>query len=206
MYWSLDMENSKMVKTASILDKIAKILGGIALVCGFVCLVFVPLVIFLGEQVFVPGSNVLELGFIEFKLSADFQAITPGVITFTTVSLVIAATSCFIFYFIAKFFRAVLLSVKEGRPFEKAVVISFRRLGFLSLAGGLVSELLKWGQQLLLLKAYPMDEIFSSPAITGMEVNFIMDMGFVVIALVFFLLSWIFAYGHELQKQSDETL
>jgi len=147
------MENSKMVKTASILDKIAKILGGIALVCGFVCLVFVPLVIFLGEQVFVPGSNVLELGFIEFKLSADFQAITPGVITFTTVSLVIAATSCFIFYFIAKFLRAVLLSVKEGRPFEKAVVASFRRLGFLSLVGGLVSELLKWGQQLLLFTA-----------------------------------------------------
>lgn len=200
------MENSKMVKTAGILDKIAKILGGIALVCGFVCLAFVPLVIFLGERVFVPGSNVLELGFIEFKLSADFQAITPGVVTFSAVSLVIAATSCFILYFIAKFLRAVLLSVKEGRPFENAVVSSFRRLGFLSLVGGLVSELLKWGQQLLLLKAYPMDEIFASPAIAGMEVNFIMDMGFVLIALVFFLLSWVFAYGHELQKQSDETL
>ena len=200
------MKNEKMIKTAAILDKIAKILGSIVLVCGFVCLVFVPLVIFLGERVFVPGSNVLELGFIEFKLSADFQAITPGVVTFSAVSLVIAATSCFILYFIAKFLRAVLLSVKEGRPFENAVVSSFRRLGFLSLVGGLVSELLKWGQQLLLLKAYPMDEIFASPAITGMEVNFIMDMGFVVIALVFFILSRIFAYGHELQKQSDETL
>lgn len=200
------MKNEKMMKTAGILDKIAKILGGIALVCGIVCLVFVPLVIFLGERMFVPGTNVLELGFIEFKLSADFQAITPGVITFSAVSLVISAISCFIFYFIAKYLRAVLLSVKEGRPFEKAVVASFRRLGFLSLVGGLVSELLKWGQQLLLLKAYPMDEIFTSPAIAGMEVNFIMDMGFVLIALVFFFLSWIFAYGNDLQKQSDETL
>ena len=200
------MKNEKMIKTAAILDKIAKILGGIALVCGFVCLAFVPLVIFLGERMFVPDTNILELGFIEFKLSADFQAITPGVITFSAVSLVIAATSCFIFYFIAKYLRAVLLSVKEGRPFEKAVVSSFRRLGFLSLVGGLVSELLKWGQQLLLLKAYPMDEIFASPAIAGMEVNFIMDMGFILIALVFFLLSWIFAYGNDLQTQSDETL
>lgn len=200
------MKNEKMMKTAGILDKIAKILGGIALVCGFVCLVFVPLVIFLGERMFMPGTNVLELGFIEFKLSADFQAITPGVITFSAVSLVISAISCFIFYFIAKYLRAVLLSVKEGRPFEKAVVASFRRLGFLSLVGGLVAELLKWGQQLLLLKAYPVDEIFASPAIAGMEVNFIMDMGFVLIALVFFFLSWIFAYGNDLQKQSDETL
>jgi len=200
------MKNEKMIKTAAILDKIAKILGSIALVCGIVCLVFVPLVIFLGARVFVPGSNVLELGFIEFKLSADFQAITPGVITFSAVSLVISAISCFIFYFIAKYLRAVLLSVKEGRPFEKAVVSSFRRLGFLSLVGGLVSELLKWGQQLLLLNAYPMDEIFASPAIAGMEVNFIMDMGFVLIALVFFFLSWIFAYGNDLQTQSDETL
>ena len=200
------MENSKMIKTAGVLDKIAKILGGIALVCGIVCLVFVPLVIFLGERMFVPGTNVLELGFIEFKLSADFQAITPGVITFSAVSLVISAISCFIFYFIAKYLRAVLLSVKEGRPFEKAVVASFRRLGFLSLVGGLVAELLKWGQQLLLLKAYPMDEIFSSPAISGMQINFIMDPGFILISLVFFLLSWIFSYGQELQRQSDETL
>lgn len=200
------MENNKMIKTAAVLDKITKILGGIARVCGFVCLVFVPLVIFLGEKMFAPGTNVLELGFIEFKLSADFQAVSPSVISFSAISLVIAAISCFIFYYIMKYLRAVLSFAKEGRPFEKDAAANFRRLGMLSLAGGLAAELFKWGQQLLLLKAYPLEEIFASPAITGIEVNFIMDMGFVVMALVFFLLSWIFAYGYELQKQSDETL
>ena len=200
------MKNNKMIKTAAVLDKITKILGGIARVCGFVCLVFVPLVIFLGEKMFAPGTNVLELGFIEFKLSADFQAVSPSVISFSVISLVIAAISCFIFYYIMTYLRAVLSFAKEGRPFEKDAAANFRRLGMLSLAGGLAAELFKWGQQLLLLKAYPLEEIFASPAITGIEVNFIMDMGFVVMALVFFLLSWIFAYGYELQKQSDETL
>lgn len=198
--------DNKMVKTAAVLDKITKILGGIARVCGFVCLVFVVLVLILGENMFVPGTNVLELGFVEFQLSADFQAITPAVKTFTVISLVIASVSCFIFYFIMKYLRYVLSSVKEGRPFEKAVCDSFRRLGILTLAGGLVSELFKWAQQLLMLRAYPMDEIFASPAISGMQINFIMDPGFILISLVFFLLSWIFAYGSELQKQSDETL
>jgi len=198
--------DNKMVKTAAVLDKITKILGGIARVCGFVCLVFVVLVLILGEKMFAPGTNVLELGFVEFQLSADFQVITPAVKSFTVISLVIAAVSCFIFYFIMKYLRAVLSSVKEGRPFEKAVCDSFRKLGILTLAGGLVSELFKWVQQLLLLRAYPMDEIFASPAITGMEINFIMDPGFILISLVFFLLSWVFSYGSELQRQSDETL
>lgn len=200
------MEKGKMMKTAAVLDKIAKILGGIARVCGFVCLVFVILVLVLGEKVFVPGSKVLELGFVEFQLSGDYQTITPAVKAFTVLSLVIAAISLFVFFFIMKYLRAVLSSAKEGRPFEKAVCKSFRSLGVLSLAGGFVSELFKWAQQLMVLKAYPMEEIFSSPAITGMEVNFIMDFGFVLVALVFFLLSWIFSYGCELQRQSDETL
>ena len=198
--------NNKMLKTASVLDKITKILGGIARVCGFVCLVFVVLVLVLGEAVFVPSSNVLELGFVEFQLSTDYQSISPAVKTYTVISLLIASVSCFIFYFIMKYLRAVLSSVKEGRPFEKAVCDSFRKLGILSLAGGLVYELSSWGQQLMLLNAYPMDEIFASPAITGMQINFIMDPGFILISLVFFLLSWIFAYGNELQQQSDETL
>ena len=200
------MDNTKMMKSAAVLDRITNILGGIARVCGFVCLLFVLLVIILGEAVFVPSSNVLELGFIEFELSGEYQVITPAVKLYTIVSLVIASVGCFIFYFVMKYLRDVLCSAKEGRPFEKSVCDNFRRLGILSLVGGLVSELFKWGQQLLLLKAYPLNEIFSSPAISGMQVNFIMDCGFILIALVFFLLSWIFSYGSELQKQSDETL
>ena len=200
------MPNSKMMKTAAVLDRIAKILGGVARVCGFVCLVFVVLVLVLGEKIFVPGSNVLELGFVEFALSADYQTISPAVRAYTAVSLVIASINCFIFFFIMKHLRAVLSAVKEGKPFEQSVSANFRSLGILSLIGGLVTELFKWAQQLLLIKAYPLDEIFSSPAITGMEINFIMGTEFILVALVFFLLSWIFAYGSELQRQSDETL
>ena len=106
--------DNKMVKTAAVLDKITKILGGIARVCGFVCLVFVVLVLILGEKMFAPGTNVLELGFVEFALSTDYQTITSAVRAYTAVSLVIAAISCFIFFFIMKHLRAVLSAVKEG--------------------------------------------------------------------------------------------
>ena len=147
------MENGKMMKTAAVLDRIAKILGAIAKVCGIICLVFAVLVLLLGEKMFAPGTNVLGIGFIEFQLAGDYQSITPAVRLFTVISLVIAAVNCFIFYFIAKHMRRVLSSAKEGRPFDKSVSQSFRTLGVLSLAGGLLSELFKWAQQLLLLKA-----------------------------------------------------
>ena len=58
----------------------------------------------------------------------------------------------------------------------------------------------------LLIKAYSLADLFASAAITKTEFVFTMDLNFVLIACVVFLLSYIFKYGQVLQKDADETL
>ena len=50
------------------------------------------------------------------------------------------------------------------------------------------------------------DESINSAFIRSITVNYTFDAGFLLIFAVLMLVSWIFEYGTELQKLSDETL
>ena len=56
------------------------------------------------------------------------------------------------------------------------------------------------------LTGYNLNELFLSDKITGVSVTYSCDLSFLIYALVLFLMSFIFKYGSELQKLSDETL
>ena len=56
------------------------------------------------------------------------------------------------------------------------------------------------------LTGYNLNEPFLSDKITGVSVTYSCDLSFLIYALVLFLMSFIFQYGSELQKLSDETL
>lgn len=56
------------------------------------------------------------------------------------------------------------------------------------------------------LTGYNLNELFLSDKITGASVTYSCDLSFLIYALVLFLMSFIFQYGSELQKLSDETL
>ena len=56
------------------------------------------------------------------------------------------------------------------------------------------------------LTGYNLNELFLSDKITGVSVTYSCDPSFLIYALVLFLMSFIFQYGSELQKLSDETL
>ena len=56
------------------------------------------------------------------------------------------------------------------------------------------------------LTGYNLNELFLSDEITGVSVTYSCDLSFLIYALVLFLMSFIFQYGSELQKLSDETL
>ena len=56
------------------------------------------------------------------------------------------------------------------------------------------------------LTGYNLNELFLSDKITGVSVTYSCDLSFLIYALVLFLMSFIFQYGSELQKLTDETL
>ena len=56
------------------------------------------------------------------------------------------------------------------------------------------------------LTGYNLNELFLSDKITGASVTHSCDLSFLIYALVLFLMSFIFQYGSELQKLSEETV
>ena len=79
--------------------------------------------------------------------------------------------------------RGILAPMKEGKPFDHNNVLTGNTL-----------------------TGYNLNELFLSDKITGVSVTHSCDLSFLIYALVLFLMSFIFQYGSELQKLSDETL
>lgn len=92
--------------------------------------------------------------------------------------LVLAALELAVYGCTVRIFRRVLRPMKEGRPFDGAAR-QLRRLAWVTLAANLV---LSCASQVRL------------------------DLGFLGPGIFLLLLSFVFHYGEELQRQADETL
>ena len=206
MFGGNEMENNKMMKTAGTFETIFKVARGITKACGFVCLVMAVLTLIFGEKMFDSGALTLDLDFVKLHLAEDFQVVTGAVQLYTVVCLLVGSVLCFVVAYTCGLYRGILALVKEGRPFEEGVVTNLKKVAWAILVGGAVANLMGVAGRVLLTRAYPMEQIFASEAITKLEYVFTMDFSFVVTACVIFLLSYIFSYGQALQRESDETL
>ena len=84
--------------------------------------------------------------------------------------------------------------------------MNLKKIAVAILIGGAVSELLGVAERIIMTKAYPMEEIFASEAISKLEYVFTYNLDFVFTAVIVLFASYIFSYGQVLQQESDETL
>lgn len=201
------MENIKIMRTASVVDTILKILQGL-LVAGFiVCLIFIPLMAIFGEKM-VASASTLDLGVIKLQLaggSTDYLNMSSFKLCIIGMLAVVAVILAVGWYFI-RVLRRILVPMKEGRPFEAGVSQKINKLGWIALIGGAFTQAAGCAASILELKSYDLDAIFSSEAIKSYNFNFSIGLGFVIVALVLFFLSFVFRSGEKLQQESDETL
>jgi len=200
------MNRQKMINAANTFDTIAKVAGGISRAGVIVCAVFLALVLILGEKVFAAGSLSLDLDFVKLYLADSLQTVTPGVKVYAVLSLLAAGVLCGVLSYICGRVRALLVPMKEGRPFEEGAPTALRRIAWAIIAGGALAQIMGMVERFVLTRAYPMEEIFASAAISRVEYVFTADLGFVLLGCVVVLLSYIFSYGQALQRESDETL
>lgn len=196
----------KMKKAAGELAQLAKI--GEVMWFGAGCLmVLAALNVCFFEPNILSGEPVtLSLGSVKVDVwGADF--LSPGLskVNFLVRALMFCVL-CFLVIYAAKIARKILLPMKEGLPFDESVYKNFRKLGvFTLIGGGMISS----GRVLIdtmSYRAYEVQNLFIRDKIIECRLEPRIDLGFILIALVFFLMSYIFRYGAELQKQSDETL
>jgi len=204
---------NKLKKTASILDTIFRIIYRIYLIFNVFAgiILFFVLYLCLGDPkvvgVFADGFlHKLNFGGISFTLSQSVQPMLDNSFWLMGIPLIIGFAGMILFIMILRRIRYILEPMKEGSPFVWQVYANFRELGFLTLASGILDILLTAYQFYTYTTAFDFNALFVNEQITSVTTGYHFDFNFVIIALVLFGLGYIFHYGEELQKLSDETL
>ena len=201
------MNSEKFVKTSKVIDRILKILQGFLVAGVIVSAVFIPLVAIFGEKMVVNEPS-LTVGEVTLRLAGDAEQFLN--LSGLRVSLIIVLLStliaCVAAWLCLRKAREILVPMKEGRPFETGTAERIRELALLVLIGGGIAEVGSAVGRVFAIKAYDIPALINHPAIEDVTFNITIRLWFVVVALVLFFLSFVFRYGEQLQRESDETL
>ena len=203
------MNLKKMKKMAGWMEKAARFLQ-IAVVIAAAAGLCVTAVWILGNTVF-PGITVpelvqsLDLGTLTITLSPEYQPTDSGITVWTWITLILYGVFAAGIWYILRVLRRIFRSMEAENPFCRTTVTDIRKIGWTVIGMGVSANLIQileitdmWKRYGAVLEA---DEL-----IMAATVNYTLDGSFLVIFAVLMLMSWIFAYGAELQQLSDETL
>lgn len=200
------MSEKKMIAATKSFDTIAKVCKSIFEAVAIICAIFAVLILIFGEKMFDGGNITLNMAYVKLYLSDEIQ---PSTDPFRAFFMVLLAAGSVVFFMISygiKQFRAILAPMKEGRPFEISAPRKLRNIAWTTLACGCVFNIVSFVACIITTSVYPMEQIFSSPAIEKIEIAYTMDFNFVFVFCAIMFLSYIFDYGQKLQRESDETL
>ena len=198
----------KLKKMAKNLDTVAKIIFYLNI--GAAAMIFLAWILMFGDILMDKNALreylVLKFDSVKVGIAPEYApSLQYTNMRFFIGTLLSVALICFVIYAI-KVVRKILAPMKEGLPFDESVSKNLRNLGFLTLIGGSVWSVTKAVLDTTSFQVYQISEMFRPERITGVELEVTLDTTFLIIAAVIFLLSYIFKYGTELQKLSDETL
>ena len=202
----------KLKKTANTLDTFFKITYRITLVLNIIGIVIVAA--FLLLCLMAPGlfgsitsamTTSLDFGGIQFRLARSFSQGHTGAFYFIS-SLVVGIAGLTIYVLMIRNIRSILAPMKEALPFDSAVTKGFRNLGILTILSGGLDLCLEFFVNGSLIRSLDLQELFLSSKIEAVSTYYNFDFTFVITALLFFGLSYVFCYGEQLQQLSDETL
>ncbi|MBQ9046270.1 MAG: DUF2975 domain-containing protein [Solobacterium sp.] len=196
----------KMMKTAKGLDVfvsiIEKILWG---ACALVLLGFVLVMVFSAQNPDI--INTLSYSFGDVAVTLNESSVTPELVkTVVFSSLVTAVVTLALTCLGIRIIRRILKPMKVGRPFDTSVADSLKQLGWLVFAGGVIRIVGEAVVYYIFTNSLDFTAVFNPDTVSGVNIRVGSDLTFIVYTFVLFLMSYVFRYGEELQKESDETL
>ena len=201
------MENTKLMRSAGVMDRLLKILQGFAVAGVIVCVIFIPLTAILGEKIIANASR-LQFGVLDLTLAGDPAAWLdiPNIKTCIIVMLIGTILAAAAAWYCLRVLREILAPMKGGTPFAAGVADKVRKLGWAVLIGGAITEIGHMISEIFEVRAYRVRELLNAEAFASVSYDYSINLWFVVTALILFFLSYIFRSGEALQKESDETL
>ena len=204
------MEREKMIKTAKALDKLFRILQRIIIICAAVSVVVIGIFTVINaiglNSTIGTDFHSVDIGPLTLELAEevapDNNAILIYAWTMAAAAIAIIAVGCYAIGII----RKILAPMTQGDPFHPVVGKEIRRLAFASLVIGIVQNIMGAAETLSMLHIFHLNTLLLDSQIQSVTANFRYDVSFIVVFFVLLLMSYIFHYGEELQKLSDETL
>lgn len=200
---------NKLQKTAKGLDTLFKFayrisMVGIVISCIAIAIMWL---LYLGDPDILDLLQTdLNFGMIKFTLADSVEPANHFGFLYLALGSIISIADVIVFCMIFHAIRGILAPLKEGRPFHDDIVHYLKKLGWLTIVGGIITNLGTLVISGNLLPAYNLGELFLSDKITRVSTSYSFSLTFILYAVILFLLSWIFEYGGELQQLSDETL
>ena len=102
--------------------------------------------------------------------------------------------------------QEILTPMSHGKPFDRQVSVSLRKLSFITLIAGFIYEAGHILLTALRMYSVNLDTLFNTAFVSGYTVNLTFDGNFIFVFAALYLMSHVFRYGEELQQLSDETL
>ena len=198
----------KLTKTARVLHKIVRILYRLGIVGTIVTAVALVLITLLPadslRQAVSSADMTIELGTAELHLSRILEPI--GDIRLFLCAVFGVATASLALVCALKLVLRILRLMADGRPFDGTVSANFKRLGWVTLAGVAVHYVMDGVDAAMDVSMFDLDQIFRPDMVKGVTIQNTDSLSCLLIPIMMFLLSYVFRYGEELQRQSDETL
>lgn len=198
-------------KTAGTLDSIFKITSVLLSVGTVTCLVGLGIIavgflLDLDPSLIGTGYDNLSLGPVKLSIAEGFAPDVHHVLLVIAVQITLALVCLLIARKCVACVRDILKPMTLGEPFRTGVGINLKKLAKYSIFLGIAVNAIGLAELGMMTFALDLPALLIGEKITGVTVNFSLDLTFLIVAAVLLLLSYIFRYGEALQQLSDETV
>lgn len=201
----------KLTKTAKTLDKVFSIVYSVftaLAIAAAVCL-GIMLMGFLFKwdpATYGTGFNSLDIGILEVELSESVHVNYKLVLLQGTIILALSCLCMLIGRQGIRYIRDILQPMTLGQPFAGAVNTNLKKLATLSIISGIATNLTPIVADVMTVFAFNLPDLMNPELVTHIGINYNLDLTFLLSFAILRLLSYVFHYGEELQKLSDETV
>ena len=200
-----------MIKTASLLDKILRILS-IATKIGIIGSIVGLGIIAVGAIFGLPldqigtGFEDADLGNITISVTDSLMPTRSVILGKFAVEITLTLFCLLVARKMVACIREILAPMKEGAPFHTGVSGNLKTLAIHTCIIGVAANVSDILSNTLTVLAYDLANVIINDQISHIAITNVFDFSFLFIAAILLLLSYVFRYGEELQQLSDETL
>ena len=158
------------------------------------------------DAVIGTALNELDIGALTLVLETEQIPDNGSILAYAWVSVAISVLWGTALCIGLHLLRRMLQPMGEGCPFHPDTARQIKKLAILSLVMGIVDNVASIVDAAMALRSYGLYQQTVIGSSEYISVNYSFDLSFLIVFFVLLLLSYLFSYGAELQRLSDETL